>query len=123
MYCCLSGYFLVGFKTVLRGLWTFGFVWLKIVLGSICRVEWSTNTSYPALFSHISPRGDPCRFSPSCRAQVPSVRPSLSTLGLSTSGYTAVLRITRNFLIIVLLGNIYNATLNQTQPNINNGNK
>ena len=31
MSCCLSEYFLVVFKTVLRGLWTFSFVGLKIV--------------------------------------------------------------------------------------------
>ena len=30
MSCCLSAYFLVVFKTVLRGLWTFGFVGHKI---------------------------------------------------------------------------------------------
>ena len=31
MSCCLSVYFLVVFKTVLRGLWIFGFIRLKIV--------------------------------------------------------------------------------------------
>ena len=30
MSCCLSVYFLVVFKTILKGLWTFGFVRLKI---------------------------------------------------------------------------------------------
>ena len=69
--------------------------------------------SFQALFSHVSPREDPSRFyssgpaevtfaslRPKSRDQVPSVLPSSSTLGFFTSGYTAVLRITRNFLKI-----------------------
>ena len=105
MSSCLSVYFLAVFKTVLRRLWTFSFVGLKIVflvlfveLGSLL-----TPFSFQALFSHVSLRGDcscfclilPCS-SPSF---LPSVLPSSSTLGLFTSRYTAILRITHNFLI------------------------
>ena len=77
------------FKTVLRGLWTFGFVGFKIVFWVL----------FVELGGHffISPTKS--------RAQVSSVLPSPSTLGLSTSRYTAVLRITRNFLITPFLLN------------------
>ena len=33
MFCCLTVYFLVVFKTVLRGLWMFGFVGLQLFSG------------------------------------------------------------------------------------------
>ena len=115
MSCYLSVYFLVVFKTVLRGLTTFGFVGLKIVFWVLFVELFGLLIPFSsqALFSHVSPRGDPSRFCPSGRgeftsaslppkshAQVPSILPSPSTLCLFTSGYTVVLRITLYFLII-----------------------
>ena len=94
------------FKTVLRGLWTFSFVWHKFFfLGSVCRVGWSANTlSYQAVFSHVSPHGDLSCFCLSpCPSHVLKSLPPPSTLSLSRSGYTAVLRITYNFLIKEIL--------------------
>ena len=80
--------------------------------GFVFRVGWSANTlSYQAVFFTSRPlslllRGDPIRFSlvrpcrshmlkclPFCLLPLPSVSP--------TSGYTAVLRMTRNFLILI----------------------
>ena len=104
MSYCLSVYFLVVFKTVLRVLRTFGFVGLKIVfwvlfveLGglltpSVTRLSLAMSCLMETLVA--SPP-----FAPKSCAQVPSILPTPSTLGLSTSRYTAVLRITRNFLI------------------------
>ena len=106
MSCCLSVYFLVVFKTVLRGLWTFSFVGLKIIfrvlfieLGGllttfVTRLCLATSRLVETLVASVS----------SGRAQVtcssPSVLLSPSTFGLSTSGYTDVSRITRNFLTV-----------------------
>ena len=100
--------FLYIFWLCLWGLWTFGFVRLKIVfwvlfveLGdlltpSVTRLSLATSCLVETLTAS----------SPSDRAQVtcssPSVRLSPSTLGLSTPGYSAVSRITRNFLIVVV---------------------
>ena len=119
MSCCLSVYFLVVFKTVLRGLWTFGFVGHKIVfwvlfveLGALLTLSitrlfvgfklFSNTLYYHTVFSTYR-LVETLFTSSSLRVKVtcpnPSVLPSPSILGLSTSGYTAVLRITRNFLI------------------------
>ena len=86
-------YFLVVFKTVLRGLWMFGFVGHKIVFW-VLFVELGgllTPFSLPALFSHISPHGDlshlcssgcagltSTSLCPKSRAQVPYILPSPS---------------------------------------------
>ena len=64
MSCCFSVYFPVVFKTVLRGLLTFGFVGFKIVFW-VLFVELGglpTPFSFQTLFSHVSLRGDPCHF-------------------------------------------------------------
>ena len=107
MFCCLSVYFLVVFKTVLRGLWMFGFVGLKIdfwvlfvELGGLL-----TFFSFQAFFSHVSPRGDPSRFclvSPYTSHVLKSFQSYCLPLP-SASKYTAVLRITQNCLIILIL--------------------
>ena len=74
------------FKTVLRGLWTFGFVELKIVFWVLFveLVGLLTSFSFQALFSYVLPREDPSRFSfvavpkslahvlPSCLLPMPS---------------------------------------------------
>ena len=55
---------MVVFKTVLRGLWTFGFVGLKLIFW-VLFVELGgllTPFSFQAVFSHVSLRGDPSRF-------------------------------------------------------------
>ena len=101
MSCCLSVYFLVVFKTVLKGLWMFGFIGLKIVFW-VLFVELSglltpfvTRLSL-AMFLLLktcvaSAHGDPICFCFSLSPS-PSVLPSPSTLGLSTFRYTAIKR-------------------------------
>ena len=73
-------------------------VWFRraqnCLLGYVCRLGWSANI----LSCHVQVMS--ASLCPKSRAQVPSILPSTSTHGLFTSGYTAVLRITRNFLII-----------------------
>ena len=113
MSCCLSVYFLVVFKSILRGLRTFGFVGLKIVFW-VLYVELGglLTHSVTRLFSATSRLVETVAASaswrpysllplsvPKSRAQVPSVLLPPSTLGLSTSGYTAVSMITCNFLL------------------------
>ena len=92
MSCCLSVYFLVVFKTILRGLWTFSFVGLKIVFKVLFVVLGGLLTPFVTRLT---------LFTSSCLAVPKSLLPL--PLGLSTSGYTAVLRITHNFLIVGFL--------------------
>ena len=108
MSCCLSLYFLLVFNTLLRGLWMFGFVGLKIIFW-VLFVELRDLltplvTRWSLAMSHL---GETLLTSfLSCQAQVMSSSLSIllfpSALGLSTFGYTAILRRTCNFLIIVL---------------------
>ena len=113
MSCCLSLYFLVVFKTILRGLETFGFIGLKIVFWVLFVVLGGLLTPFFTRLSFFTSCLKKTLFAPApwrpyslhllsmlkLHAQVPSVLPSPSTLGLFTSGYTAILKITYNFLI------------------------
>ena len=92
------------FKTILRGLWTFGFIGLKIVfcvlfveLGGLLR---PSVTRLSLAMSHLMETlvASPLSMPKSC-PQVPSILPPPSTFSLFAFGYTAILRITRNFLI------------------------
>ena len=84
---------------------------------SVCRVGWSAKTFFwlclatsvlvETLISSGRAEVTFASFCPKLRAQVPSVLSSPFTLGLFTSGYTAVLRITRNFLIFSQHTEIY----------------
>ena len=104
------------FKTVLRGPWTFDFVGLEIVfwvlyveLGGLL-TPFVTRLSF--FTSHLMKTHSLLPHSVSkSPATVSSILPSPSTLGLSTSGYTAIKRITLNFLIkleYILENKMYN---------------
>ena len=63
MSCCLSVYFLVVFKAVLRGLWTFGFVRLKIIFWIMfVELDGLLTPSVTRLSLVSSPCGEPSRF-------------------------------------------------------------
>ena len=92
------------FKTVLRALRTFGFVGLKIVFWVLLVELGGLLTPSVNRLSLASSRlVETLLTAASLCAQVTysstSILPSSSILGLCTSGYPAVLRITRDFLI------------------------
>ena len=91
MSSCLSVYFLILFKTVLRGWWTFGFVGLKIAF-------WVLFVELGGLLTPFSVTSLFLATSHFVEILVASPRLAPLPSGLSISRYTVVSRITCNFL-------------------------